>query len=155
MSISPEWQEFLRERFPVGSRIEVKQPAANRPDLESCKTGELIAIGDDAGFFVRLDNGKSVMLDIGFDRFSVKEPETHTMKLYMPLTADLIEYNEYGDLDDDLSSEMDGRQLAGYEDVILAALAKNRMPEEAERGIMHADRLHVRLERSGRRPEVL
>lgn len=62
--------------------------------------------------------------------------EPTTIKLYMPLTADLFPYDEYGDIEDD-SSPLDGRDLRAYEDQILAALVKNRMPEEAERGIMH------------------
>lgn len=49
----------------------------------------------------------------------------------------VIGYNEYGDLDDELTEELDGHALTGYEDTILAALTKYRMPEEAERGIMH------------------
>ena len=54
----------------------------------------------------------------------------------MPLTADLYERNEYGDLDDS-STLLEGRELRGYQDQITAALVKNRMPEETERGIMH------------------
>ena len=54
----------------------------------------------------------------------------------MPLTADLYERNEYGDLDDS-STLLEGRELRGYQDQITAALVKNRIPEEAERGIMH------------------
>ena len=59
------------------------------------------------------------------------------LKLFMPLTADIVEYNEYGDLDDELSYELDGHALTSYEDKILAALVRERLPEEAERGIMH------------------
>lgn len=135
MSVSPEWLEFLRQQFPVGSRINVKHTAAEHPELENCRTGVLRAINDDAEFFVTLDNGKTVELDVGFDRFSVSEPEPHTMKLYMPLTADLYGRNEWGDMEEE-ATELDGRGLTNYEDKIIAALLNNRMDEEAERGIM-------------------
>ena len=59
-----------------------------------------------------------------------------TLKLYMPLTADLYERNEYGEFDD-CSTLLEGSELRGYQDQITAALVKNRMPEEAERGLMH------------------
>ena len=52
------------------------------------------------------------------------------------LYGDLYERNEYGDLDD-CSTLLEGRELREYQDQITAALVKNRMPEEAERGIMH------------------
>ena len=54
----------------------------------------------------------------------------------MPLTADLYERNEYGDFDDS-NTLLEGRELRGYQDQITAALVKNRMPEETERGLMH------------------
>ena len=63
-------------------------------------------------------------------------PKLTTLKLYMPLTADLYERNEYGDLDDS-STLLEGSELRGYQDQIMAALVKSRMPEETERGIMH------------------
>ena len=56
--------------------------------------------------------------------------------MYMPLNATIYAYDDWGDLDNE-GSEMNGLELTGYEDKIRTALEKNRMPEEAERGIMH------------------
>ena len=72
----------------------------------------------------------------GEDSFTVLPPKMTTLKLYMPLTADLYERNEYGEFDD-CSTLLEGRELRGYQDQITAALVKNQMPEEAERGLMH------------------
>jgi hypothetical protein len=62
--------------------------------------------------------------------------ETKQIKLYMPLHGDLYERNKWGDLEE-TPYEMNGRELAAHEDAILAALVRARMPEEAERGLMH------------------
>ena len=85
---------------------------------------------------MKWDNGRTLALIIGEGSFTVTPPEPVTMKLYMPLTADLYGYDDYGDLEND-SHQLDGRDLRSQEDAILAALVKKRMPEEAERGIMH------------------
>ena len=85
---------------------------------------------------MKWDNGRTLPLAPGEDSFTVLPPKLTTLKLYMPLTADLYERNEYGDLDDS-STLLEGRELRGYQDQITAALVKNRMPEETERGIMH------------------
>ena len=54
----------------------------------------------------------------------------------MPLTADFYPRDEWGELSED-GEAWDGRTLLDYEDSILAALMKERMPEEKERGLMH------------------
>lgn len=70
--------------------------------------------------------------------------EESTIKLYMPLKAELFYYNEE-DEDYDMSGDgipQDGWDLLAYKSEIKAALAACRMPEEAQRGLMHwyADR---------------
>lgn len=54
----------------------------------------------------------------------------------MPLTADFYPRDEWGDSSEE-GERWDDRTLMEYEDQILGALVKNRMPEERERGLMH------------------
>ena len=137
MSMKYEWVEFLREQFPKGSRIELKEQDANTPyRLPVGAKGTLDCIDDSGVFDVQWDSGEYLAISIGQDRFSVTQPDAHTMRLYMPLTADLYERNDWGDMED-TPTELDGRDLTDYEDKITAALLCNRMDEEAERGIMN------------------
>lgn len=137
--LSREWLEFLREQYPVGTRIKLTEMRDPYAPVEAGMTGKLRAIDDVGTFHVDWDNGRTLGLIIGEDRFSVLPPELTTLKLYMPLTADFIAYNRWGDLDenDGDSGQLDGRDLVQHEDKIVASLLLERMPEEAERGIMH------------------
>lgn len=125
---------FLREQFQIGSRVQVKE--TENPHLKTGTEGLLKEIDDAGQFHIQLQSGAIEKLKIGVDRFSVLPPPTHELKLYMPLTADLYERNRWGDMEDE-PTELTGWDLRHYEDQISAALLRERMPEEAERGIMH------------------
>ena len=137
MSMTPELLRFLREQFPSGSRIELKEMGSDAScQMPPGSMGTLHGIDDTGAFGVKWDNGPFTVVNIDRDHFSVEPPEPHTMKLYMPLTAELYEQNGWGDLEDE-PTELDGRYLTGYTDKIVAAMLRNRADEEAERGIMY------------------
>lgn len=135
-TIPKEWLEFLREQFPEGSRIKIKETVGPHPPFALGEQGKLEQIDDSGHFHVRMSGGTSLTLVLGEDRFSVSPPAPTIMKLYMPLTADFHERDEWGDISES-GEEWDGRTLLGYEGAIYSALVKNRVPEEEESGIMH------------------
>lgn len=139
MSIQKEWLDFLREQYPVGSRIKVRTLGEGAPDaLKPGAKGSLEHIDGDGVFHVAWDSGETLPLVIGQDSFSVSPPPLQTLKLYMPMTATY--YDEEGDLEQDVT--MDPREAAEYAPQIIAALQSERRwlenegPEEAERGLM-------------------
>ena len=130
--VSKEWLDFLREQFPRGSQV----ISWELDDPEHISTGTLEQIDEEGRFHTRMEDGTIRKLALGEEQFSVQPPEPTQLKLYMPLTADFYPRNEWGDIDE-TGEEWDGRTLLDYEDRILSALVRERMPEEAERGLMH------------------
>ena len=134
--IPQEWLDFLREQYPVGSRIQLKEMGNDLNPILPGSMGTLKAIDDLGTFHVKWDNGRELGVVIGEDRFTVHPPEPTLLKFYMPLTADFYPRDEWGDTSEE-GEEWDGRTLLDYENQILGALVKERMPEEKERGLMH------------------
>ena len=127
---------FIKEQYPPDTRIRLNAMDDPYAPILPGTEGEVDFVDDEGQIFMKWNNGRTLPLAPGKDSFTVLPPKLTSLKLYMPLTADLYERNEYGDLDDS-STLLEGRELRGYQDQITAALVKNRMPEETERGIMH------------------
>lgn len=134
--LSKEWIEFLREQYPAGSRIRLRELNDPYGKMEPGSEGTLSVIDDIGTFHVNWDNGSTLGLVIEEDSFTVLPPQTHELKLYMPLWAEQYERNRWGDMADE-PLELNGSELAAYEDQILAAMVRYRSPEEAKRGLMH------------------
>lgn len=132
MKIDQAWLDFLREQFPRGCQVR----SWELDDPEHISIGTLEQIDEEGRFHTRMGDGTIRKLALGEEQFSVQPPEPTLLKLYMPLTADLYERDEWGDISYD-STELDSRDLVPYADTILGALIKNRVPEEKERGLMH------------------
>jgi hypothetical protein len=135
MAIPREWLAFLREQFPVGSRIKLQEMKDPYHPVEPGTMGTLTGIDDVGTFHCSWDNGRGLGLVLGEDRFTILPPETHMLKLYMPMTVDYYERNEWGDLEDEPLTMTDS-EAAEYAPQISAALLREHMPEETERGLM-------------------
>ena len=128
--------KFIKEQYPPGTRIRLNSMHDPYAPITPGTEG-IVDVVDDAGsIHMKWDNGRTLAIVPGEDSFTVLPPKLETLKLYMPLTAEFYEPNEYGDLDEN-GVTLEGEELRGYESQIAAALKKYRMPEEAERSVMH------------------
>lgn len=136
LEISQEWLRFLREQYPAGYRVRLSEMRGNPEPISPGSMGTLDHIDDAGQFHINWDDGRTLALEIGVDRFQVLLPEAQTVKFYMPLTAQFFGYDDWGDREE-YGSDLNGRDLRGYEAEIRTALVDNRMPEESDRGLMH------------------
>ena len=136
MKQQKEWLNFLREQYPKGSRIRLREMKDPYDPVEPGTMGTLNCIDAVGTFHCTWDNGRTLGLVIGEDSFTVLPPEPKLLKLYMPMTVDCYEKNEWGDTEDE-PTELDNHTAAGYADHIVAALMRERLSTETERGLMH------------------
>ena len=129
------WQDFLREQFPEGSRIKLREMKNDPNPVPPGSMGTLQHIDSTGTVHVRFDNGRELGVILGEDSFTVLPPPTQTLKLYMPMTIDVFEANEWGDMEEE-PLVLDAHDAVEYAPQVIAALQNERMPEEVERGMM-------------------
>ena len=136
MFTSEKMVKFLREKYPPGTRIRLVSMEDPYAPVAPGTEGTLVCVDDAGQFQMKWDNGRTLALIPGEDSFTVLPPERRVLKLYMPLTAELYEPDEWGDMPVE-AERLTGGELASHEDKIRSALFKNRMQEEQVRGIMY------------------
>ncbi len=135
MKYNENFLKRVREQYPPGTRIcltEMKDPYAPVPPGTE---GEVHFVDDAAQIHMKWSNGRTLALIPGEDSFTVISPPLQPLKLYMPLTVVEYERDEWGSMEE-YPTELDQRTVLSYHDQILAAIFKERRPEETERGLM-------------------
>lgn len=135
MCNNPNWLKFIRDQYSPGTRIRLTQMDDPYAPIPSGTVGTVDFVDDAGQIHMKWDNGSSLALIPGEDSFSKIAPPLQTLKLYMPLTVTQYEQDEWGSWDE-YPSELDEDTALAYQDQILAAILKERMPEETERGLM-------------------
>ena len=149
MTVDQNWLKFMREQYPQGSRIRLREMKDPYNPVEPGTMGTLIFIDDLGSIHCNWDNGRTLGLVMGEDSFSVLSPEPTLLKLYMPMTVTCYECNDYGNLENE-EVTMDSRKATTYADTIAGAILRERRPEEAERGLMKYYGEHDGVERKVR-----
>ena len=130
-----ELLKFIKEQYPPGTRVRLAEMQDPYAPVPSGTEGTINFIDDAGQFHMKWDNGQSLALIPGVDKFSVIPQPLQTLKLYMPLAVMQYERDELGSLEE-YPSELDQGTVLSYHDQILAAIRKERRPEETERGLM-------------------
>jgi len=133
--ISKGWLDFLREQYPIGSRIKLREMKDPYHPVEPGTMGTLEHIDDDGQFHMKWDNGRTLPLRIGEDSFTVLPPEPKLLKLYMPMTVGYFERDDWGDMYDE-ETTMSDHEATAYADVIAGALRREEELNEVARGLM-------------------
>ena len=129
MFTSEKMVKFLREKYPPGTRIRLVSMEDPYAPVAPGTEGTLVCVDDAGQFQMKWDNGRTLALIPGEDSCTVLPPERSMLKLYMPLTAELYEPDEWGDMPEE-PERLTGGDLASYEENIRSALFKNRTQEE-------------------------
>ena len=113
--------KFIKEQYPKGTRIRLNSMEDPYAPIAPGTEGEVDFVDDSGTLHMKWDNGRSLAIIPGEDSFSVLPPKLTTLKLYMPLTADFYEPNEYGDLDDN-GVTLEGSELRDYASHFLSSV---------------------------------
>ena len=135
MKHQAELLRFMREQYPPGTRIRLTEMQDPYAPVPPGTEGEVNFIDDAAQIHMKWSNGRTLALIPGVDRFTVIPQPLQTLKLYMPLTVMEYERDEWGSMEE-YPTELDQHTALSYQDQILAAIIKERTPEETGRGLM-------------------
>lgn len=128
--------KFLKEQYPKGTRVRLNSMSDPYAPVEPGTEGSVEMVDDAGQLLMKWDNGRTLALIPGEDSFSVLPPKLTTLKLYMPMTVDRFESDGWGGTEDE-PTELSNYEAVRYVDSINAALRRENLPAEAERGLMH------------------
>lgn len=127
--------KFIKEQYPEGTRIRLERMEDPYAPIVSGTEGTVNFVDDAGQIHMKWDNGRSLALIPGEDSFSKIPQQLQTLKLYMPLSVKQYEQKE-GEYLGEEPTELDHNTILTYQDQILAAILKEQMPKETERGLM-------------------
>ena len=134
--IDRNFVKFLKEQYPKGTRIRLNSMSDPYAPVEPGTEGSVEMVDDAGQLLMKWDNGRTLALIPGEDRFSVLPPKLTTLKLYMPMTVDRFESDGWGGTENE-PTELSNYEAIRYVDNINAELRREELPAEAERGLMH------------------
>ncbi len=135
MKYNENFLKRVREQYPPGTRIRLTEMKDPYTPVPPGTEGEVNFVDDAAQIHMKWNNGRTLALIPGEDSFTIIPQPLQTLKLYMPLTVMEYERDEWGSLEE-YPTELDQHTVLSYHDQILAAIFKERRPEETERGLM-------------------